>query len=271
MSYTSLKTIDWGSRSVFTRPITFKRDSGDYISVISVSSAKHHLPGNEFLEGQDLSFLSPDDQKRFHSIRHDGRKLEFFLGRYLARNSVMELCSQMVKGNEFGDPASVQFSTGVFKQVVILNIPNIEVSISHSNDVIAAVASQVAHPLGVDIERVDETRSKAIDRYLTDAELSFSLDNHQLKTVLWTAKEAMSKILRVGMMVDFSFLETDVTRFSDTGQLTEGYFRHISQYRFQSFTTSSFVITIVFPKNSVPNTSLDLVFEGGGLRHAGLD
>src|SRR3982074_420664 len=65
-------------------------------------------------------------------------------------------------------------------------------------------------------------------------------------TVIWTAKEALSKVLKCGMMCPFSLLETVALGQDASGYV--GYFRNFGQYKFHAWVLQNHVITIVLPK-----------------------
>ena len=64
--------------------------------------------------------------------------------------------------------------------------------------------------------------------------------------MLWSAKEALSKLLKTGMMLDFKFLEID--RIINENESTTLYFKNFGQYKAVCTTNSEYAIAIALPK-----------------------
>ena len=76
----------------------------------------------------------------------------------------------------------------------------------------------------------NQNASKLIDKYTT------------------LAKEALSKVVRCGMMNPFEGYA--ICELEQTESCFLGKFRNFGQYRFQSWVLDSFVLTIVLPKKT---------------------
>ena len=82
-----------------------------------------------------------------------------------------------------------------------------EVSLSHSNGLVAALASEGAtfRGLGIDIEKIKPRTKPWIDDYFTDDEkkaAAASPDKWAYLTALWSLKEAALKALGIGLRID---------------------------------------------------------------------
>ncbi len=175
-------------------------------------------------ESQPDSILHPDEHREFKSQK---RQQEYVRGRYAAKRAL---------GGDFA------VLSGVFQQPYVVGT-NLGVSISHSGKWAAALAFPESHPMAIDIERIDPKRHKAIESQMTDRELAMIAEVENGHFVFWTAKEALSKVLRCGLMTSFKILEID------TAGSNEATFKHFPQYKAHSFFKEDLVCTIVLPKN----------------------
>ncbi|MCW3465830.1 4'-phosphopantetheinyl transferase family protein [Chitinophaga nivalis] len=180
-------------------------------------------------------------------LQHATRKQGYLLGRIAAKTALSQLTPQL--------PASILIDRGVFEFPVVsfLQQESIQVSISHCNDVGLALAFPEKHPAGIDIEFIDEEKASSIESLLTPHETTTLLPRFGLPvatgyTLLWTIKEAMSKIFRTGMMMEFSIYE--VESLQPSGQIWESTFTNCKQYKGISIVYPRYIISIVIPARS---------------------
>lgn len=196
------------------------------------------------------SNLHPEEITHYNALKYDRRKVSYLSGR-LAAKYALELLGI--------DKTTVAITSGVFHFPVIkyLKAKSVKVSISHCNDYACAVAFPEEHPMGVDIEKIDVKKVKTITSVLTDEEML--LINTASKTdftMLWTAKESLSKVLKTGLMIDFKLLE--IKSFQKEGDVVVMEFVHFSQYKAIAFKFSEFVCTVALPRNTTI-ASLDIL------------
>lgn len=152
------------------------------------------------LVAHDLE-LHPHELERLPAMRHAGRRRDFALGRHLARRAVTELVGAH-------DARSSPIPAGVFGQPVLTGpaAPHLDVSIGHTIGLVGAVAFPRTHPVGLDIERLDAERCATISTHVSAQERALigalGLDELEALTRLWTAKEALSKVLRTGLTLE---------------------------------------------------------------------
>ena len=121
------------------------------------------------------------------------RRRDFELGRHAAHCAVGALFAAH-------DVRRDRIASGVFDQPVLEGpaAARLDVTLSHSGGLAAAVAFPRGHPLGLDLERLDPDRAAPLAAYASAAEQSLvddlGLDELQAVTRLWTAKEALSKV-----------------------------------------------------------------------------
>lgn len=189
--------------------------------------------------------LHPNELAQYERLTVPRRKTSFLLGRYVAKQSLAVLLCESVYTN-------IEIASGVFTQPIV-KFPTrepVDVSITHAGELACALAFPQLHPMGIDVERLDPQSLEAMKSQMLAAELSPEVLPQVSElvrcTVIWTAKEALSKVLKCGMMCPFSILETVELR-QDTSCYV-GYFRNFGQYKFHTWVLKDHVITIVLPK-----------------------
>jgi 4'-phosphopantetheinyl transferase len=126
------------------------------------------------------------------------------------------------------------------------------VSITHCDTVACAVAFPDEHPMAIDVEQVDAHRAAVMERELATREIQ-ALEAAGCGAILaravgWTAKEALSKVLRCGLTCPSSLL---TTRSVTAGEgRVFGEFENFAQYRFESWIRPGLVLTLVLPRRT---------------------
>ena len=198
------------------------------------------------LQAQKASFLHPVETAYFSTLKFDLRQRSYLLGRY---------CAKQALAGYTGISTLHHFNIdrGIFEQPIV-SCPcaeKIQVSISHSNQTAIALAFPEAHPMGIDLERIQDRYLAVIQSQLTAKELELfhsSSDPNLLSTVLWTAKEALSKVLRTGLMGSFEALAIQHLGRQENNWISE--FQHFAQYQAFSFLLGDFICSIVLPKRT---------------------
>jgi 4'-phosphopantetheinyl transferase len=204
------------------------------------------------------SLLHPEELEYLESLKYPVRRKSYLLGRISAKKALSQITPQ--------PSSSIFIDKGVFQFPVVNYIEqkNIQVSISHCNEFGIALAFPEIHPLGIDIERIDDNKIKTIQSQLTQKEILL-LDSNNLPpnifyTILWTIKESLSKILKTGLTLDFNFFE--IAGLKQSGQIWECTFTNFIQYKAISFYIDEYIISIVLPKNTIINDqALILLYE----------
>ncbi|WP_252508900.1 4'-phosphopantetheinyl transferase family protein [Paenibacillus peoriae] len=208
----------------------------------------------------DREVFHSDECSYFESLVFHRRKSNFVLGRLSAKQAVSVLLSEP-------DLRNVSVESGVFGQPMlrINGVHSYQVSIAHCDYIGAAVVFPEAHPMGIDIERIDSKRNKTIQSQLTAEEkerisVVRGIEEYSaLLTVFWTVKEALSKILRTGFTTSLHVLEMNETRFMD------GYFQstfsHFPQYAAQSYRLGDYICTIVAPRKTEWSMNTSRLYE----------
>jgi len=204
---------------------------------------KADLPALE----QQLGFLHPSELAVYQRFPAAKRKLSYLLGRLTAKHAVAALYT-------ITDLPAIQINSGVFEFPIVSHpqIHQVQVSITHSANLGLAIAFPEAHPMAVDFEQIRPENIETLETAITPAEKKLlqaaGINNVNGYTTLWTAKEALSKILKTGLTAGFEILET--AAIQRTGSLTEITFKHFSQYKALSFSTEKDICTLVLPRNT---------------------
>lgn len=201
----------------------------------------------EYLNSAADLFLHPKEKAYLKNLKHPRRQKSFLLGRYCAKQAVA--CN--IIDNALTD---ILIENGIFQQPVVYHpyYSNIQVSISHTDLFGAALSFPETHPMAIDIETMCETKMTVMQTQMTSDERklssAFSGNELALTTLLWTAKESLSKVLKCGCMIPFELLEVETLRDSD--HFIMCYFKNFHQYQALSFPLFDNFCSIVYPKKT---------------------
>lgn len=194
------------------------------------------------------SILHASEKKRYNSFPAKIRKQTYLLGRYCAKKAIKLKCG-------IDSYADINICNGIFDHPLIIHskIHNTQVSIAHTNNVAVAIAFGESHPMGVDIEDICAERSQTIATQLTDNEKSLKtnlkISEMLFNAIIWTAKEALSKTLKSGLMASQLIYEVKDFIFNPIGYF-ELQYKCFFQYRAISYIVNGQVLTLCIPKNS---------------------
>ena len=221
--------------------ITLKRTSKSFVAGFCILKAE--LP--DLIE--QYALLHNDELEYYKSLAFDRRRTSYLLGRIAAKKAIGELIGEEHTHSVFIDIGIFQFP--VVKMTADLNI---QVSISHCDDIGVALAFPEEHPLGIDIEKIDSGRLDAMKSMISDDELTL-LSGCDLSlltgcTIIWSVKESLSKILRTGFTIDSKLME--IQSIEKSGMQYNCTFRYFSQYKAVSGQSGNYVYSMVLPKNT---------------------
>jgi 4'-phosphopantetheinyl transferase EntD len=197
-----------------------------------------------------LHLLHPEERSYYETLKFDKRRESYLLGRISAKKAIGALSS-------FEDLPSIAIEAGIFQFPVVKYAAthNLQVSITHCDRFGIALSFPEVHPLGVDLERTDKANTAAIQEQLTVHELALTstvpLPGDVTCTMIWTMKEALSKILRTGLTMDLKLLE--IQSLEKDGDLYTSHFRHLIQYKAISCYAGTHVCSIVVPGKTSPD------------------
>lgn len=235
-----------------TRLIRLRRGEQRLDAVFAFVSAR------EFERVKDTAgdLLSESELGYFSSLQFPRRQQSYLLGR---------LAAKLAAGDYLREPdlKRIEIYPGVFEQPLVKylsdDVPG--VSISHCEGRAVAVAFPAGHPMAIDVEKVDAARVATMKSQMTARELVWAQGGEaaedSLCALVWTAKEALSKVLRCGLMSPMEIMTLSELRRGEGG-LWEGLFQNFAQYRIVSWVGDLSVLSIVLPKNSIIAPGLDV-------------
>jgi phosphopantetheinyl transferase len=225
--------------STFRTKISLKQNNNEWIGGLCIANQLlmdlHNI--------QEL-FFDDNDKEYYNSLIYEKRRSSFLLGRYCSKHSAAVFNNLLL--------TEISIQIGIFQQPVI-HCPtqhNLQISLSHSDTIGFAITFPEKCPIGVDVEKICSTKTEAMISQMTIEEMSLPLildsRNKQL-TLLWTVKEALSKVLRCGIMMPFHILEIESIVYSKN--IIRGHFKNFPQYHATSFVLDNYIFSIVSPKN----------------------
>ena len=229
---------------VLSWPLTIRRGEAQHkaTQVIVFDEPASHLV--EFA----AEFLGSTENAYFSTLRFARRQQSYLLGRYAAKLALRDLLGE-------SDLRAIEIERGVFGQPIVQCARSRRwcVSISHAGSLAVALAFPAGHPMALDVERIDLTRYDTILSQLSNQETQWieagAEHKLQLATALWTAKEALSKVLCTGLMSPVQIY--NLSEFSrDSSGNWEGTFQNFGQYKTTTWIGTSHAVSIVLPKRS---------------------
>lgn len=194
-------------------------------------------------------FLHPEERAGLAVLKIERRRSSYLLGRYAAKSALAGCI-----GPEF-DANGTLIVSGIFSQPVVQarTARPWGVGISHSDGLACGLAYPEEHPMAVDVEEINPARTRAMLTQIGDSEAGRAReacggDADFAATVVWTAKEALSKALRCGMTCPYELLE--IIEITADAKGCGGRFKNFGQYRFRSWRRARTVVTIVLPKRT---------------------
>jgi 4'-phosphopantetheinyl transferase len=200
------------------------------------------------------SFLHTDELSFFDTLRLDKVQHSYLLGRYAAKSALGAYMDNIVL-------TDVRVSSGVFQQPVLYLAGggNIQLSIAHTTEMGIAIVFPEGHPMGVDTETVDPKQSDTIREVLTPGEQDklhlINKDINKSLTLLWTMKEALSKVLKTGLMTPFHLYEIESVECKDD-DIVICNFINFPQYKSLSWISGNHAWSVVLPRKSVLDTAV---------------
>ena len=100
---------------------------------------------------------------------------------------------------------SIHIEAGVY-DFPVTHIPiedKCQVSISHCDSPCCTITFPKTHPMGIDIEKVNESNIEFLSSHITEKDRriisELNIADEEAYTLIWTVKDALSKVLRCGL------------------------------------------------------------------------
>jgi len=233
------------SNKIFKETLFFHRENDTFNAVIcGVKGELRHL------ETEMALFLTKKEIEIAKKMVFEKRRLSFLLGRYAAKQAICDFLTITNKNQ-------IEIRQGVFGQPIVVynGIEQIGIGITHTDDYAIAIAYLIDHPVGIDVESIDNSKTNLILSKFTAFELSlftsiFSSNAIRNKgaTIFWTVKEAMAKCIKTGLMTPLSVFEIDEMKEVDNSYIST--FTNFAQYKAISYLLENSILTVVMPKKS---------------------
>lgn len=193
----------------------------------------------------EVQYLHPVERRYFDSLKFERRIQSYLSGRMASKQAVsLCICEDRLE--------SICIDKGIFQHPVVVHPRkgNYQVSITHCDKLAAAIAYTDYMPMGIDLESIDERIKSILESHATELEVSLvnSVIPHYSGsfTVLWTVKEALSKVLRTGFTVPLQLFE--LNRMEEQEGSIVSRFTNFPQYEAISLLFKNEVFSIVYPK-----------------------
>lgn len=199
--------------------------------------------GQDYLEEEVTQCLGREEIKDFTN-RSAKRKNEIFWSRLMAKQAIGDLAgSQMRPFNE------IEITKGFLKNPIIKGVcSGTQISIAHCKEYAGAVAYPEELIIGMDMEVAGYNKDNSIWQILADRERKMhpeNMDRERFSLIMWTAKEALVKFMKLGLTVSFEIMQIDSIACHENGyRLKFRYFHGLEAY---CLLYKNLVCTLVYP------------------------
>jgi phosphopantetheinyl transferase len=198
-------------------------------------------------------FLSPGETEQAAGFQFPAKKQGFVLGRLAAKRALGALLEEP-------DLRRIEIRAGIYGQPLVRHprAGSVEVTVSHSHGLAVALAYPAEYPMGIDLETVSAISAESIIGELeaSPPELTWlatgGLDNATACGVLWTAREALGKALRIGLNSPLGILALSDIRTDGAGPWV-GHYLNFPQCQCLSQVSGGRVLTLAMPSETQLN------------------
>ncbi|QDH19811.1 4'-phosphopantetheinyl transferase family protein [Saccharibacillus brassicae] len=194
-----------------------------------------------------VDYLQEEELSYYAGLQVEKRRKSFLLGRLCAKKAIQSY-------SDIENLKRILIRRGIFQQPIVVATlcSNVQVSITHSNDIGAAIAFSEGCSMGIDIEKISE-ESEVIESVLTQKERNLiqtlSMNSTAALYLMWTAKEALSKILKTGFTTPPQVFEIEKIHLHSSYASSE--YTNFSQFKATSFQAGDYIVSIVHPKRTL--------------------
>lgn len=160
--------------------------------------------------------LNPNEQRRLAAMPFAKRRNDWLLGRWTAKHLVQSYIAQhggarvpldLIVVANAPDGAPQLVAEEAHQLSAHYNLQSLAISISHCNGHAFCALSHGSARVGADIERIRPRAPEFAEDYFAASELALlraapAATHDTLVTLIWSAKEAVLKALRLGLTVD---------------------------------------------------------------------
>lgn len=156
-----------------------------------------------------LSSLSEKEIEYLSSLKIDKNRVQWICGRYAVKSALFKY---KLERSVLMDLSCIDVLKGQDSAPYILQYPDLCVSITHSFPYCIGLVSK--RKIGIDLEEVNEPKESLIRFFYSTDEKEIlesfkgTKEYENQAMIFWTRKEAVSKLLKLGMQMDFKKLDT---------------------------------------------------------------
>jgi phosphopantetheinyl transferase len=161
-----------------------------------------------------LRVLSPKEHEILNQYSMPKKSLQWLCGRI----GVKRALEKLLEPNGFAySPDKIDVLNGLNSAPFLVQYPDLHTSITHCYPFCICVVSK--HRIGIDLEKHFDITKDFISMYYAEKEVFLISRNLKseisdfLALYFWTRKEALSKLLKLGMNLDFRRLDTSKRNF----------------------------------------------------------
>lgn len=227
---------------IFTKDFVIKGSNKEFRASLSIGYFS--VPADFF---KMVKFLHPKEFEYYFHLEFERRVKSYLTGRYVAKSAI-----SFLTGEDSLDRICIEQGILHHPVVNLPNTTNVQVSITHCDDLAAAIAFSEELPMGIDMERISVDRNKVLETQMTVKESSLlsclPYSYETTLTLFWTVKEALSKILKTGLTTSFHIYEISQVEVRDG--VVYSLFENFPQYRTASYILGDYVCSITYPKKT---------------------
>lgn len=207
-----------------------------------------------YSDQQVQQLFGPKEQQSYSRFHKEKRKKEIYWSRLMAKKSISQLNrnDDTNEGKPFSD---IEISKGVFNNPIVKGLYNdFQVSITHCKDYAGAIAYPEELILGLDMESAGHSKERSIWEILTEREkrlLPLTMDKEIFTLMMWTAKEALVKLIKLGLSVHFDIMDIHQFKFEkDNCTITFRFFPSIEVFSTVENTfENTLIYSVAYPKD----------------------
>ncbi|OMF96017.1 4'-phosphopantetheinyl transferase superfamily protein [Paenibacillus sp. FSL R7-0273] len=206
-------------------------------------------------EAAAADYLSLSEQAEYARFQYPRRRCSYLLGK---------LSAKLALAGEADDLSAIAIEHGIMNQPVVSGSSR-KITVTHCDSLGAALAFDQRLLAGVDIELISEQARDALRRITSVEEERLSSGPQQdmgqtaFLTLLWTAKEAMSKVLLTGFTVATELFEVKTLERRKYGVV--GRFCNFPQFLSLSVLREEYIFSMVLPAKAFAPGEEDRLLE----------
>lgn len=156
-----------------------------------------------------FSILSDAELEFLKELKSPKNRLQWIAGRYAVKSAFFKY---KLERQSLLDLRCVDILRGADSAPYLLQYPHVNISITHSFPYCIGVVCE--KKVGIDIEKIFQPEDSLIRYFYSNKEQELLMDfkdhnEYSIKSVVyWTRKEAVSKLLGLGMKMNFKELDT---------------------------------------------------------------